>query len=95
MRVGCSALKNDLFTYLKVVPSPMCACGRGIENAIHFFFDCELYARQRVKMEDELYKIARFSAATLLYGDKDLSDDVNATIFKTVHIFIEETERLL
>ena len=93
MRIGCSALRNDLFTQLKVVPSPLCACGRGIENAIHFFFDCQLYAVQRTKMEDELYKISRFSAATLLYGDKKLSNEVNSNIFKIVHVFLEETNR--
>jgi hypothetical protein len=93
MRIGCSALKFDLFDQLKVIPDPTCACKGGRETAIHFLYDCQIYASQRQKMMDDLYKISKFNIGTLLYGDKNLSTETNVEIFKCVHTFIKETNR--
>jgi hypothetical protein len=93
LRIGCSALRFDLFDQLKVVPDPLCACKGGIENAIHYFYDCPVYASERLVMMDNLYKISKFNIGTLLYGDKNLSESENKEIFKCVHTYIESTKR--
>jgi hypothetical protein len=93
LRIGCSALKFDLYDQLKVIPDPTCACKGGIENAIHYMYDCQIYASQRQKMMDNLYNISKFNIGTLLYGDKKLSAETNTDIFKCVHTFMEETKR--
>ena len=93
LRIGCSALKFDLFDQLKVIPDPACACKGGMETAIHYFYDCHIYASQRQKMMSDLYDISKFNIGTLLYGDKNLSTETNVEIFKCVHTFMEETKR--
>ena len=93
MRIGCSPLRNDLFTQLKVVPTPICACGGGIENAIHYFYDCNLYNNQRQQFMDELYTVGTFTIATLLYGDMKYSAEINAKFVNCVHKYYESTGR--
>ena len=42
IRNKCSNLNNDLYqNHLK--DSPLCDCGRSIEDAEHYFFRCERY----------------------------------------------------
>jgi hypothetical protein len=93
LRIGCSALRFDLYDQLKVITDPTCACKGGIENAIHFFYDCPLYNIQREKLMGKLYTIATFNIGTLLYGDKKLTDEQNMAIFHNVKLYMEETKR--
>jgi hypothetical protein len=93
LRIGCSALKYDLFTQLHVVQSPACACGGGIEDAYHYFYKCNIYDIHRETLMTELYKIAKFSIKTILYGDKKLTEDQNNQIFDSVHKYMVATNR--
>ena len=55
IRNNCSNLHADLLTnHLR--PNPTCQCSNGNEDAPHFFFDCEMYTNQRVKLFS-FYKI--------------------------------------
>ena len=93
MRIGCSPLRRDLCEELRVIDSPMCACGEGIENAILYFYNCRLYAALCHKFMEEMYKIGRFTISTILYGNKPYEDKKNELYFKLVHDFIKETKR--
>ena len=95
LRIGCSALRKDLFSQLHAVPSPLCACGGGggVENAIHYFYDCTLYANERLPFMDQLYTIEKFTMATLLYGDKNYSPETNKKFVECVHSYMESTKR--
>ena len=93
MRIGCSPLRHDLYSQLKVIGDPTCACGRGVENAIHCLYDCSLYNDERTSMMDELYKIGKFNIGTLLYGDTTLPPETNARIFEQVQKFMKNTKR--
>jgi hypothetical protein len=93
LRIGCSALKFDLFDQLKVIQDPNCACKGGVENAIHYFYDCPLYKTERAIMMDNLYKIAKFNIGTLLYGDKKLGENANREIFECVQTYMVATKR--
>ena len=48
---------------------------------------------QRTKMMNDLHKIAKFTIATLLFGDKNLSETKNKAIFDCVHNFMDSTKR--
>jgi hypothetical protein len=93
MRIGCSALKSDLCNELKVIPSSACACGGGAETAIHYLYDCPIYANPRTEMMENLYKIGKFNINTLLYGDSSLNHEMNSKFFACVHKFMEDTKR--
>ena len=97
MRIGCSLLNYDLATNLHVIASPNCGCIMGVpETSKHFFCECPWYTAPRVEMYAELLKIQNLPMICnklLLYGNKELDDQTNLSIFKIVHHFIKQTNR--
>ena len=91
LRTNCSSLSNDLFLK-NITESPLCQCGR-IENAYHFFFDCPLYARQRIELFTSLSQHHNLTLNLLLFGDALQSDDINSSIFEKVQKYIIDTKR--
>ena len=47
IRNNCSDLKCDLFQN-HLTDDKRCICGNDNENALHFFFECEIYSNLRV-----------------------------------------------
>ena len=93
LRLGCSRLNSHLFK-IGVVDSPLCSCGTGIEDTLHYFFICPLYRNLRVDLSSKIIPLAPFTTATVLYGNKACSLISNYIIFTAVYEFIEKTERL-
>ena len=93
LRLGCSALRLDLFRDIKVVDSPICACGQEDESAYHFLFVCRLYSKQRVVMIENLYKYASPSLKLVLEGSDALTYEQNTQVFDIVHAYIRQTRR--
>ena len=93
LRLGCSRLNSHLFK-IGVVDSPLCSCGTGVEDTLHYLFTCPLYRNLRVDLSNKIIPIAPFTSQTVLYGNKTCSLDDNYLIFSAVHEYIEKTERL-
>ena len=95
LRMECSKLNFDLCYRLYVSDSPACRCGALRETAEHFFMECPLFTNIR----DNLFTaVSRHTACTtqiLLYGDTNLSDIVNFSIFDAVHDYITESNRFV
>ena len=49
MRLEFSHL-NDHLHKKQCVPSPLCQCGQKIETIRHYFFDCNLYCNERIRL---------------------------------------------
>jgi len=95
MRLKCSRLNAHLFS-LHVTDSPRCSCGYDYEDSDHYLMWCPLYTVQRQIMTTELHHTlnAIFNSNDLLYGSIELDYDSNIKLFRIVHKYIEETDRL-
>ena len=91
IRTKCSSLNLDLFLK-NITESPLCRCG-SIENAQHFFFHCRYYEVQRRELMIAVSPYLNPSLKLFLYGDSNLSPEVNSTIFLKVHKYIIDTHR--
>ena len=91
IRTNCSSLNLDLFLK-NITESPLCRCG-SIQNAQHFFFHCRYYEVQRRELMIAISPYLNRSLKLLLYGDSNLSPEVNSTIFLKVHKYIIDTHR--
>ena len=92
IRMGCSILNHHLYKN-HILDSPQCRCGHSCEDALHFFFVCELFSMHRIDLHDIVIEYAPFNLHTILYGRKDLPQSVNQTIFDAVHKYIIDTSR--
>ena len=92
IRMGCSSLNHHLFNN-HVSDSSKCMCGYPCEDALHYFFVCELFTRQRLQLHDSIIQYAPFNLHTVLYGRQNLNMSVNKFIFDAVHLYIKETSR--
>ena len=96
MRIGCSKLNNDLCHNLHVINSPSCECGSPIEDAHHYFLDCQLYIRQRAALFQILTRTVNVNELTvkiMLFGSPRLSLTQNKSLFYEIHEFIKDTKR--
>ena len=50
LRTNSSNLNYNLLSK-HIIDSPLCSCG-SIENTYHFFFECHMYAPQRILLEN-------------------------------------------
>ena len=91
LRTHCSALNLDLFLK-KVSETPLCSCG-SIEDSQHYFFHCSHYQTQRTALMNGISTIHTPTLNLLLYGNSNLSVDINKAIFDKVHKFILDTKR--
>ena len=95
LRMRCSKLNFDLCCKLYVRDSPACRCGASRETASHFLLDCPLYEDIRINMITAVNRHTACNTETLLYGNANLSSDVNQSIFDAVHKFICESNRFI
>ena len=93
LRMNCSKLNAHLFL-LHVSDTTGCTCGYDMEDTEHFLFQCPLYHIQRRKMMQAIITQPNVNVQLLLYGDAGCSFLTNKNIFKAVHEFISDTERL-
>ena len=92
IRNRCSNLNNDLF-FNHLRDNPDCSCGRGMEDADHFFFKCPLFINQRITLFTSTRNFHPLNADKLLFGIDSLSDDDNSTLFLEVQTFIKNSKR--
>lgn len=91
LRTSCSALNQHLFSK-SIINSPSCNCG-AIEDTQHFLFSCNLHAAHRRDLFQTISNIQRPSLQLLLYGNPELSNNQNKTIFIAVQEFLIKTKR--
>ena len=94
LRINCSNLNDNLYK-LHVIDNSSCSCSYRYEDCNHYFFDCPLYNGQRIKLLEVVNSLCTPDVNILLYGDSELSFPENELIFKSVELFILETDRLL
>jgi hypothetical protein len=89
----CSSLKADLIK-IHVVHDPKWSCGSPIEDAIHYFLECQLYNNQRISLFNDLINMnIEINIETLLFGnDTYNTDHTNSKIFEKVRCFIKQTK---
>ena len=95
LRMQCSKLNFDLCCRLYVCDSSACRCGATRETAEHFFMDCPLHNEIRDKLFTAVSKHTACSTETFLYGDTNLSDIANFSIFDAVHDYICQSNRFV
>ena len=66
-----------------ITDSPLCRC-ESVEDANHYFFDCGMYAHQRILLFDSISKFHVITLNFLLFGDPTLSLAENTHIFDKV-----------
>ena len=89
LRMGCSTLKQHLYGK-NFAENPYCCCGE-IESTEHFLLKCPQYTHLRNAYIQNLPLDVTLNL--LLYGNKDLSLDINKEIFKAVQCFIVKSKR--
>ena len=70
IRTHCSSLNYYLFSK-HITDSPLYRCGT-VEDAKHYFFECRMYAHQRILLFDSISKFHVITLNLLLYGDPTL-----------------------
>ena len=91
LRTDCSSLNHHLFSR-NIIDSPLCRCGVN-ETSNHYFIICPLFAVQRQVLFNTVSPLTNWRLKTLLYGDDNLSMELNKIIFQAVHSFISSTKR--
>ena len=95
VRCSISFLNNDLYKS-NIIYSPNCSCGVPLEDAYHFFFECNKCIDIR---RDLLICVNWFGIqihiALLIRGNQNLTDEDKRFIFKEVYKFIGRSKRLL
>ena len=93
LRHQCSSLKYDLFR-VNLVDSPVCYCGHPCENAFHFFCECIIFNNERSILLQNLNILhVDFTLPLLLFGNPQLSTELNTNIFRHVHHYIKSSKR--
>ena len=93
LRTGWSSLKYDLYSK-NIIDSPLCDCRCGdIENTEHFFFKCHLYRNHRLVLHNSIMQHCNVTHYVILRGNKSFSNEINISIFESVHNFIENSNR--
>jgi len=102
LRMGLSPLKSHKKHYGFIdTPSDTCSCTHGVENTIHFLFQCPLYTTQRATLAASVIMILlRYNLNNLgnqerlyLYGHHSINDADNKAILLATIKFIKETNR--
>ena len=93
MRMGCSKLNSDLFNNLHVLDSPWCHCRASSETTEHYLLSCHLWTNQRDIMIDSIQGLMPVTTDNLLFGNREVSLEVNKQVFMAVHKFIIDTKR--
>ena len=70
-------------------------CGYIMENAEHYFFECDNYRDSRLIMFRNTRNYHPLSLNTILYGKSTLNDDDNYFLFQAVQQYIKDTRRFV
>ena len=89
LRLECSALNEHLFRK-NLIDSPRCSCG-SIETPYHYLLQCPKYRTARLETIQLLDN--PLNTHDLLFGNDNLSNSDNETIFKKVHEYVIKTKR--
>ena len=93
LRIECSMLNAHLYYNPVGADNPGCRCGNNCEDPQHYFFYCIFYTDQRASLISSLTSYLPVNLDLLLYGDPNLSLDVNTEMTLAVHNYITETGR--
>ena len=102
LRVGLSHLKEQKFRHgFNDTIDPFCPCNMEIESVSHFFLRCLNYNNLHIELMNELMIIDPnllqyndiYLTETLLYGDKNLSHEMNSKIIDLSISFIIKSGR--
>ena len=88
---NCSDLQFDLFQN-HLSRGSSCSCGHNIENASHFFFECENYRIARLRLFRETREFHPLSLEYILYGKPSFSN-IFFFFFQAVHLYNKETKQ--
>ena len=95
IRLRKSDLKEELFE-VGLAESPMCECGNGIEDADHFFKECQRHNEARQHIENTLGIYFRnYQTEDILEGETAGTDEDNLWLFHAAQKYIERTKRFL
>ena len=75
-----------------IINDPYCECGE-IEDTEHYLLNCNLYQNLREELLNTVATYCQPTLNVLLYGNANLSDSENKTIFSAVQEFILKTKR--
>ena len=93
LRMNCSNLNGHLFN-LKLTDNPSCPCGYFFEDSVHFFFYLSIVHTGKPHLHNYVSRLARnFNLSVLLHGSPNLGTQDNASIIKSVILFIKATMR--
>ncbi|PJE78012.1 hypothetical protein CI610_03057 [invertebrate metagenome] len=92
LRNRSSTLNNDLF-HANLINFKHCQCGHPVEDAYHFFFECNNYSVQRLQLFRDLNYFIPLDLQLLLFGKNELSHQENVTICQSTKLFIKNTNR--
>ena len=103
LRLGLSALKQQLF-HFGIIQNPTCEhCYLADESVYHYFLECPTFAAYRIHLMVSLINILPFELFStlseqelidiLLYGSNLLTKDINLKLFQCVCKFISNTGR--
>ena len=91
LRLNCSSLHQNLFSK-NIINDPYCECGE-IEDTEHYLLNCNLYQNLSEELLNTVTTYCQPTLNVLLYGNANLSDSENKTIFSAVQEFILKTKR--
>ena len=86
-------LKSHLYSNLHVIDNPNCSCGHPNETPAHFFLYCPNYIAIRELMINVINQITDVNIHNILYGDSNVSLELNKRIFDSVHRYILNSNR--
>ena len=102
LRVGLSHLREHKFRHgFNDIIDPFCPCNMEFESVSHFFVRCHFFTHMRQNLMNDLSRTdARIQlynddllTKTLLYGNKDFTDEVNSRILNLSIEFILKSGR--
>jgi hypothetical protein len=91
LRSNCSSLNLTLFQK-NIVESPLCNCGE-IESPDHFLLRCVLYQNTRRELINRINHIGTITTELLLFGNPNLSVEINTQLFIAVQSYIMSSKR--
>ena len=93
LRTECISLNQHLHKR-NLVGNPYCICGE-VESNTHYLLTCPRYTHMRDEMVTSISQITNLTITTdvLLFGNDEVSDEVNTAIFKAVQKFIKTSKR--
>ena len=102
LRLQFSVLNEHRFRHRSNAISPMCNCGTGKEDNIHFLLHCPLYNDIRLNLHDEISEVLGldirnhdddFFCSLPLYGSDDFPSIINKMILEATIKYMKSSKR--